>query len=113
MRNGFYVTQAGISARYMAAQSNDQREFEQFMQSYKPVVDERELVPREVNITKRIFGYTASLDLLSKDSLMNRYMRDYNNLENAFYNMDDRQRAMIGTNFGQGDPVVDDFLVYK
>lgn len=113
LRNGFYVTQAGISARYMAAQSNDQREFEQFMQSYKPVVDERELVPREVNITKRIFGYTASLDLLSKDSLMNRYMRDYNNLENAFYNMDDRQRAMIGTNFGQGDPVVDDFLVYK
>ena len=28
MRNGFYVTQAGISARHLAAQSNDQREFE-------------------------------------------------------------------------------------
>lgn len=56
MRNGFYITQAGISARYMAPQSNEQREFEQFAQSYKPVIDERELVPREVNITRRVFG---------------------------------------------------------
>ena len=78
------------------------------------MVDERELVPREVNITRRIFGQTASLDLLSRDCLMNGYMRDYNNLENIFYNMDDNQRAVIGTNFTQSsDPVVRDFLIYK
>ena len=44
---------------------------------------------------------------------MNGYMRDYNNLQNAFYNMDDRQRAVIGTNFKQGAPVEQEFLVYK
>ena len=44
---------------------------------------------------------------------MNSYMKDYNNLKNAFYNIDDSQRAIIGTNFMQVDEVVNDFLVYK
>lgn len=63
------------------------------------MVDERELIPREVDITRRIFGQSSCLDMMSKDSLTNSYMRDYNNLMNSFYNIDDVQRAVIGTNF--------------
>ena len=40
-------------------------------------------------------------------------MKDYNNLQNAFYNIDDSQRAVIGTNFMQVDEIVNDFLMYK
>lgn len=40
-------------------------------------------------------------------------MVNYANLQNIFYNLDDRSRSQIGTNFPQLDELKRNFLIYK
>jgi len=83
------------------------------MQQYHPVIDERALIPKEVNVMQRVFGIASDIDLLSRDCLLDPWMSNYTNLQGAFFNMDDACRSFIGSNFPQIDELVENYLVYK
>ena len=51
--------------------------------------------------------------MLSRDCLLDSWMSNYANLQNIFFNLDDRSRSTIGTNFPQLDELKENFLVYK
>ena len=51
--------------------------------------------------------------MLSRDCLLDSWMSNYANLQNIFFNLDDRSRGQIGTNFPQLDELKENFLVYK
>jgi hypothetical protein len=40
-------------------------------------------------------------------------MRNYANLQNAFLNVDDEQRTIIGNNLNYLDEAIEDYLIYK
>ena len=44
---------------------------------------------------------------------MDSWMTNYADMQNIFYNFDDNERSIIGTNFPQVDELVKDYLVYK
>ena len=113
LKNGFYVTQAGTHPSHINTQASDVDEFAAFMQQYNPIIDERALIPRQVNMTQRIYGVSSDIDMLSRDHLLDSWMSNYANLQNIFFNLDDRSRGTIGTNFPQLDELKENFLVYK
>ena len=69
------------------------------MQAYHPVIDERALIPKQVNMIQRIYGISSDLDSSSRDCLLDSWMNNYSDLQNIFYNLDDNERSIIGTNF--------------
>ena len=69
------------------------------MQQYHPVVDERALIPKQVNMIQRIYGISSDLDATSYDTMMDSTMSNYADLHNIFYNLDDKERSIIGMNF--------------
>ena len=83
------------------------------MQQYHPVIDERALIPKQVNMIQRIYGISSDLDSSSRDCLMDSWMCNYADLQNIFYNMEDKERSNIGTNFPQLDVLVKSYLIYK
>ena len=113
LRNGFYISQASVNPSHISLSSSDANEFAQFMQQHHPIVDERSLIPRQINMLQRIYGVSSDLDNSSKDCLLDSWMTNYANLQNAFYNLDDRSRSFIGTNFPQIDEVIKEYLIYK
>ena len=49
LRNGFFISQTGIHQNMISLDTeNETHEFESFIQQYKPIVDEMELIPREI-----------------------------------------------------------------
>ena len=50
------------------------------MQQYHPVIDERALIPRQINMMQRIYGLSSDLDNSSKDCLIDSSMSNYANL---------------------------------
>ena len=83
------------------------------MQAYHPVIDERALIPKQVNMIQRIYGISSDLDSSSRDCLLDSWMNNYSDLQNIFYNLDDNERSIIGTNCPQIDELVKDYLIYK
>ena len=47
------------------------------MQQYHPVIDERALIPKQVNMVQRIYGISSDLDSSSRDCLMDSWMTNY------------------------------------
>ena len=113
MKNGFYISQAAVHPGHVSLKSSESREFAQFMQQYHPIVDERALIPRQVNMMQRVFGLASEIDTLSRDCLLDCWMSNYANLQSAFFNLPDRSRSFIGSNFQQLDELVDNYLIYK
>ena len=64
-------------------------------------------------MAQRIYGVSSDLDTMSRDCLLDSWMANYANLQNIFYNLDDRARSQIGTNFPQLDELKQNFLIYK
>ena len=80
---------------------------------YSPVIDERSLIPRQVNMMRRIYGICSDLDAMGTDCMLDNSIQNYKNLQNCFYNFDDKTRSFIGSNFPQVDEIINDYLVYK
>ena len=90
MKNGYYITQAAISPLDMKCDAFDPlAENDQFLQAYQPVIDEKNLIPKEITAIRRIFGHQNSLDHYSKDSFLQSHVKNYSHLKSAFYNFDD------------------------
>lgn len=68
LKNGYYVTQAGISPLHISLEESNYDEFESFYQAYSPIIDELELIPKQVRVLKRCHGQLSKLDSLCKDS---------------------------------------------
>ena len=62
MKNGFYISQASIHPGHISLHSSDVSEFAQFMQQYHPVIDERALIPKQINMIQRIYGISSDFD---------------------------------------------------
>ena len=107
------MSQASVHPAHINLRGSDVDEFAQFMQQYHPMVDERSLVPKQVNMLRRVYGISSDLDATSRDSLTMINRMGYSDLHSAFFNMDDRTRSFIGSNFPQLDELVNDYLVYK
>ena len=56
LRNGYYVTQAGVSPTHISLEASDYDEFLHFHQAYTPIIDEMELIPKKVRLLKRCYG---------------------------------------------------------
>lgn len=62
---------------------------------------------------QRVYGISSDIDTLSRDCLLDCWMSNYANLQSAFFNLDDRSRSFIGSNFQQLDDLIDNYLIYK
>ena len=56
LRNGYYVTQAGVSPTHISLEASDYDEFLYFHQAFTPIIDEMELIPKKVRLLKRCYG---------------------------------------------------------
>ena len=50
---------------------------------------------------------------MGTDCMLDNSIQNYKNLQNCFYNFDDKTRSFIGSNFPQVDEIINDYLVYK
>lgn len=62
---------------------------------------------------RRIYGICSDLDAMGTDCMLDNSIQNYKNLQNCFYNFDDKTRSFIGSNFPQVDEIINDYLVYK
>ena len=83
------------------------------MQQYHPMIDERALIPKEINMMQRVYGFNSDFDAMSRSNLLNNWMCNYAKLQNAFINLNDKDRNFIGSNFTQVDEIVQHYLIYK
>ena len=89
------MTQAGVSPQHIGLESSDYDEHVNFEQAHTPIVDEMELIPKQVRVLRRVYGQMSRLDTLSKDCFSRNSVRNYSELSNAFMNIDDADRSEV------------------
>ena len=77
------------------------------------MIDERALIPKQVNMMQRVYGVSADLDTLGRETLIENWNSNYAKLQSAFINLDDKSRSFIGSNFSELDELVKHYLIFK
>lgn len=108
------MTQAGTAPNHICLEASDHDEFLQFHQAYSPIVDENELIPREVRMLRRLYGNMSKLERFSKDSIARASIANYAELRSAFMNIDETNRCeVLFSTFNQGDEEIKNYLKFR
>ena len=84
-----------------------------FMEQYQPVIDEQALVPPQITLIRRMYGLPARKDPFATPGCISQMIPDYSALNPSFFNMDDKQRSFIATNFYNIDEDLRDYLILQ
>lgn len=73
----------------------------------QPVIDEHCLIPKEVRVVQKLYGYSA---MAANRDLTIGYSEL---IAGAFYNMDDESRSKLGSTFEDADESIEEYLQFK
>jgi len=105
--NGNFISQTSIAPCDIEFTKGYYEEFDDFAQQQQTVIDESAMIPKEVRVLRKIYGYSSQFN--NRDTTAGYQCL----LRSAFYNMDDKQRSQLASTFEQYDEVIHDYLKFK
>jgi hypothetical protein len=65
------------------------RDYAQFNRCYQPIVDERALIPPQINLIRQIYGEAARGEASAPPTLACTHVADYRIMKSSLLNIDD------------------------
>jgi len=110
--NGAYLNQGTRRGTQIDLSSSVLEDHSQFSKCYQPIVDETAMIPPQLALVRKLYGFAAQQSAIAPTALLGLATPDYGEMGSSFFNLDDEQRAFVATNFYQWEEGLTEYLVF-
>lgn len=111
--NGFYMHQGTRGARMLDPSTAMLKDHTEFIKGYEPVMQERAMVPRRITLIHKLYGREARITTNARPGFLSQSVLCYGALRGSFFNLSDKERAFLASNFYQLDDGLKEYLLHK